>query len=496
MRFGFLWKGAVLVVLVILFDRLFVGGFDGARIGLFAAAAAIGLLVARRDVRRSGPAKVALGAALLFAAALFDDPGPLAWVLFWGAVSMAALLPRTGRFDDAWHWGWRLGIHALSGVATPGRDLFRLTRRRRAEMRWTARTIAATLALPLIGGGVFVILFANANPLIAQALAAISLPSFWQVVLWTLLAICIWPALRPHPATIRLAATIPDPEPRLPGTSLPSVLIALALFNAIFAIQNLLDITFLWSGAALPAGTSQTDYVHQGAYPLIVTTLLAGLLSLAMLRPGGASADHPLARRLVTLWVVQNLVLVASSALRTVDYIEGSMLTTWRIAALAWMAVVAFGLASILWRILRGRSARWLVNINALVALAVLVPCTVVDLGAVVATWNVRSATPEQIDLCYLDWMGDSALLPLVELERRRLTPTTREKVVSVRESVLTGLQARQADAATWTPRGARRLAAATAQLGPDRAMPTPLPRGSWRRCDGTVFGTPSDMRP
>ena len=65
---------------------------------------------------------------------------------------------------------------------------------------------------------------------------------------------------------------------------------------------------------------------------------------------------HPLARRLVTLWVVQNIVLVASSALRTIDYIESSMLTAWRIAALAWMALVALGLVLICWRILAGRS--------------------------------------------------------------------------------------------------------------------------------------------
>lgn len=67
-----------------------------------------------------------------------------------------------------------------------------------------------------------------------------------------------------------VAALLPDPEPCLPGTSLPSVLIALMLFDAIFAIQNMIDTAFLRSGSGLPAGMSQTAYVHRGAYPLSV----------------------------------------------------------------------------------------------------------------------------------------------------------------------------------------------------------------------------------
>ena len=42
------------------------------------------------------------------------------------------------------------------------------------------------------------------------------------------------------------------------------------LFDAIFAIQNMIDTAFLRSGSGLPAGMSQTAYVHRGAYPLSV----------------------------------------------------------------------------------------------------------------------------------------------------------------------------------------------------------------------------------
>ncbi|MDP1027838.1 DUF4173 domain-containing protein [Sphingomonas sp. KR1UV-12] len=460
MRFGFWVKAAALAGLVALGDWLFGDDPAGTMLGLFALGWLAAVVVARPDVRRSRLALGAVAAALVYAAMLVDDPGPLAWLMFWAALAMAALLPRVTRFDDAWRWAWRLGLHAASSAVVPLRDLRALARPRRAG-RMPAGALAGVLALPLVGGLVFVALFAGANPLIGAALADIRLPSPGRLLFWTVLAALAWPSMRPHAAVLRWAARLPDPEPRLPGTSLPSVLIALALFNALFAVQNLLDIAFLWSGAALPAGMSQTEYVHRGAYPLIVTALLAGAMALAMLRPGSESARHPLARRLVTLWVAQNVVLVASSALRTIDYIATSMLTAWRIAALAWMALVALGLVLIGWRILRDKSARWLVNTNAAAALAVLTAAGAVDLGAVAAWWNVRAADVRGIDLEYLHETGDGALLPLVTLEARVRDPELRARVHGIRMDIQCSLAGRQAQWRAWTPRGARRLAAA-----------------------------------
>jgi len=494
MRYGFMLKGAITVALVVLFDRLFPEQFTGAGVGLFAAAWLLGLVAARADVRNSRRAWLALAAAGLFALALFDDPGPLAWLMFWCALSVAALLPKAARFDDAARWVIRLAIHAVAGLVRPVTDLDRLWRRRQGSGTM-ARSVVATLALPLAGSALFLLLFTAANPLIEQALGSIRLPHFWSVLLWLFVAQGLWPSLRPHPLVMRLAARLPSAEPALPGTSLPSVLIALAFFNVIFAVQNGLDIAFLWSGGSLPAGMTQAEYAHRGAYPLIGTALVAGVLALAMLRPGSASERHPWARRLLALWVAQNLVLVASSALRTVNYIQSSMLTEWRIAALLWMALVALGLVLICWRILRGRSASWLINWNAAAGAAVLAVCAFIDLGAVAASRNVRAADPQGIDLCYLHRVGDGALNPLISLERRTMDATTRDRVRYVRHVLYTDLAGRQESWTEWTPRGAWRLAEAHAMLGKNPPRPTPVAEPGWRNCDGTIQQPPPPAR-
>src|SRR3546814_12605508 len=110
-------------------------------------------------------------------------------------------------------------------------------------------------------------------------------------------------------------------------------------YTTLFRSQNALDIAFLWSGAALPGHVTLAEYAHRGAYTLIATALLAGLFVLVVLRPGEAATRSPRVRGLVVLWIAQNVLLVASSILRTGDYIAAYGLTSFRIEALAWVGL-------------------------------------------------------------------------------------------------------------------------------------------------------------
>src|ERR1700709_1476859 len=101
------------------------------------------------------------------------------------------------------------------------------------------------------------------------------------------------------------------------------------------------------------------------------------------------------------------------------------------------MGLVALGLALICYRLLRGKSAAWLINANLLAAVLVLAGWPGCDFGAVAAAWNVRHAREAGgagagLDLCYLNELGPSALLPLIELESRPLPAELRERVQCV----------------------------------------------------------------
>ena len=495
-RCSFRWKLAGAVALVALADVLFYGHEPGVTLGLFALAWTIMLALTRPEVRGGRGSRIALLGAAGFGLALVDDPGPLDWCLFWTAIASASLLPRH-RFDNAIGWAGKLVLHGLVGLGAPAGDLSRLSRLSVRARR--QGSLLALIALPVVGGTVFTALFAGANPLIGRAIAALAPRDAVSVVLhlafWMLVLLTIWSSLRPRDTLITAAALrveAGEREAMFPVPPLATLILSLVTFNAIFTVQNASDIVFLWSGARLPEEVTLADYAHRGAYMLIATALLAGAIVLVVARPGSAGAQSPLVRRLITLWIAQNLLLVASSIARTLDYVAAYQLTVWRIAALAWMGLVAVGLVLILWRMLADRSTRWLINTNAMAAALVLTGITSADLGAIAANWNVRKArTADELDLCYLNRLDASALLPVIDLERRAAGPILRERAAWLRTSAMVQLERQQADWHSWTWRDARRLAAARERLGPNPLKPLPAPYG--RSCDGTPNPPPAD---
>lgn len=495
---SFIAKVAVATVLVGVGDWLFwYGGGVGSNLGLFALAWTAATLSLTPVIRRDPRSGIAAAGALLLTVPLADSPGWLAFALFWMALTMAVLLPRAAGFDHAGRWALRLAVHGATSIIGPWRDLLRL--RGRAGRGMQVQRILPLLPLPFLGGAVFLALFAAANPMIGNALTGIGAPrldivAVARFMFWTCLLTMVWATLRPRKAPIHAALPSASSMPSLPGVTRESVALALLTFNALFALQNGLDIAFLWSGAPLPEGMTLAAYAHRGAYPLIATALLAGLFVLVALRPGSDTAAAPVIRRLVVLWVAQNVFLVASSILRTLDYIDAYSLTRLRIAALIWMVLVAVGLILIVWRMLTGRSAAWLINTNVGAALIVLTGCTMVDLGSVAAAWNVRHAREvggkgAALDLCYLARLGSSSLTSLVALEQRPdLDPGFAARLAWVRSGVLAETEASQTEG-WWTWRDARRLV----EIAPARASlsapPEAGPRG--RGCDGALLPSP-----
>lgn len=497
----FLLKCGGALALVVLADRLFwASGGVGSNIGVFAASLLLVLVGVSPSIRRDRLAQGAVALAGLFCLALGYDPGMLTWTLFWSAISVAVLLPRAAYFGNTADWLVRLFAQSIVSIIGPWRDLARLRHVRSTNRLLGLRGILPLLPLPLMGGSIFLAMFAVANPVIADAFEKLQLPELqaFRVILWLVVTTVVWSVLRPRRLRWRAHLRSPTAGPvKLPGVSVGSVTLSLIAFNALFALQNGLDLAFLWSGAGLPDGLTLAAYAHRGAYPLIATALLAGVFVLLTLRPGSDTAAVPLIRRLVVLWVGQNIFLVASSVLRTLDYVEAYSLTRLRVAALLWMALVAVGLSLILWRMLSTKSATWLVNTNTLAVGIVLTACTLVDSGSVAASWNVHHAREvggkgATLDLCYLSGLGPSALVSLVELESRLPTdPAFADRVASVRASILNDV-VRDQQNGFWTWRNAYRLDRVGELV---RQMPQGLTRPAdsqfGRNCDGSVHFPP-----
>ena len=181
---------------------------------------------------------------------------------------------------------------------------------------------------------------------------------------------------------------------------------ALFTFNGLFVLQSGLDATYLWGGLSLPEGMTHAAYAHRGAYPLLVTALLAGLFAL-LAQPHMVGRRH--LRWLLLFWIGQNVLLVASSALRLDLYVEAYGLTRLRFAAFLWMGLVAAGLGLMLVQLQLGKSTGWLTARALLMGIATLYVVCFVNVAGVVAAHNLsRQDIP--LDAYYLCELGEGAV--------------------------------------------------------------------------------------
>lgn len=499
LRYSYSAKFSAAIALAIFADWLFLFHRVGATTGYFAFALIAALILLRPAIRRDPVALAAVAIATGLAGLLVEAPSLLAAASCWAALAFAAISPRVARLDDARRWAIRLLLHLFSIPVGPVIDIGRWTRARRRGGGRPPVRLLPLVALPVTGSLIFLALFATANPIIADALArldgGLAVDGTLPVrIAFALIVFALgWALLRPFVFVPLAPPRVPGAAISLPGVNIASVTLSLATFNALFAVQNGLDIAFLWSGAPLPGKTTMADYAHQGAYPLIATALLAGLFVLVTMRPGSETAARPAIRALVTIWVAQNLLLVASSMLRTFDYIDAYSLTRLRIAALIWMGLVGLGLVLICVRMWRGRSDSWLVGANAAAALLVLGACGVVDLGRMAAAWNVRHAREAggrgvHLDLCYLNRLGSSALLPILELEGRTRDAGLRDRLAWSRNRLMDEMEPVLTDWRGWSWRDERRFRTAERLIAEKRLERRHV---GPRQCDGVPFLPP-----
>jgi hypothetical protein len=317
--------------------------------------------------------------------------------------------------------------------------------------------------LPIGLGLVFLLLFMKANPIMhgwlkgadASFLKAFISTDRW--LFWLFMASLCWAYIRPK---FRRRKT--KTKPIVSGESLTallfntrSILISLILFNALFLLQNGMDTLFLWSsGEELPKGMTHAKYAHQGAYPLIITALLAGAFVLIAMQPKSETESNPTIRLLVYAWVAQNIFLVFSSMLRLSRYIEDYSLTYLRVAAFIWMALVALGLALILARIYWQHSNRWLVNRNAAALYCVLYAACFANIGGFIADYNVRHAREvtgrgAALDVGYLQRAAGVNAIPALKWFDENQTRST--KAFATRKILEKRLEKSEKDWRQWT---------------------------------------------
>jgi hypothetical protein len=275
----------------------------------------------------------------------------------------------------------------------------------------SVRSAVIGWGVPVILGLVFFALFAGANPVLsnwAESLIPNSLPEpdVARMMFWGLIAFISWPCLILFRLRERMRSARHTVKARRSYAVLnaKSIMRSLVLFNLMFAGQTLMDMYFLYGVGELPDGMSYATYAHRGAYPLLVTALLAGVFALIS-RP--FAKDAPMLRTLLLLWVAQTLMLVVASVIRTDLYIATYELTHWRIAALNWMGLVGAGLCITWVQIWKDKPNSWmLLRVSALGGV-VLYICAFTSFDRIVTRYNLTHDARSEVG--YICQLGESA---------------------------------------------------------------------------------------
>ncbi len=284
--------------------------------------------------------------------------------------------------------------------------------------RTDVRRLVVGWSVPLVLGLIFVMLLSGANPVIEGFFFDLSqleltAPEIARVWMWAGLGLLILLALAAGRLGGSLSARKPERHTvKRPGLiNAASVTRSLVLFNALFGVQTVMDLVFLYGGTGLPEGMSYATYAHRGAYPLLVTALLAGGFAL-LAQP--FTQSNAFLRRLLLLWLGQTLALVLASAIRLEVYVDIYGLTRLRMAAAIWMAVVAFGLSLQMFQVLRQLSVRWMLSRAALLGVATLYISAFINIDGAIARYNLTQEV--RLDRSYICGLSEGVVPVLVDL--------------------------------------------------------------------------------
>jgi hypothetical protein len=409
-------KAALLAlsILIALADISFWEQAPGLSVALFCVGLSAAMVAFKPGKTSRRDWTLAMGFALICNLPMIEQAQPLSFAFSIGGI--AVLL---GWVAQGTRFRWTEAPIPFLRASTDGmlllpRRVLANARDQRANANWSA--LARSYLLPVCVALIFVALFAIANPLLERALsnatdiAAWRADTAWRAVFWAALACILWPYLNTRALRQNAALTLTLPAGDLSAGYLNphSVRLSLILFNALFAVQTLSDLTILTGGVALPEGMTYAQYAHRGAYPLLVTALLAGLF--AAVTHGMIARDRHL-RWLVYAWLGQTLLLVCSAAFRLHLYVQAYALTHLRLAAFIWMGLIGLGLILVVIQIARTRPLGWLIRRNAALAIATLYLCCFVNFTHIIANHNLSAEIPiDRLDLTYLCGLGEQVI--------------------------------------------------------------------------------------
>lgn len=188
------------------------------------------------------------------------------------------------------------------------------------------------------------------------------------------------------------------------------------LLNALLLLVNLLDFNFIFIDHQLPKGMSYSDFVHQGTGTVIASILVA--ISIILFYFRGALNFDEQSKTIKVLaygWIIQNVLMLISTAFRNDLYVVAYGLTYKRIGVYVYLLLAAIGLITTFIKILQVKSNHFLFRVNGWLFYAVLIIACFINWDVLIAHYNINYT--DKIEKTYLVNLSDKTLPQLFAME-------------------------------------------------------------------------------
>jgi hypothetical protein len=198
----------------------------------------------------------------------------------------------------------------------------------------------------------------------------------------------------------------------------------LIILNLLILLQNLLDIWYVWFQFEWN-GEYLRQFVHEGTYLLIFSILISIGIILWLYRGNlNFFPGNRILRSFSYAWLIQNMILVISVAIRNGWYINYFALAYKRIGVIIFLALTLVGLITVLIKVWRHKTPFYILRVNSLAAFILLVVTSLVNWDVVIARYNFAQYQRSFVHLDWLCTLSDKTLpildKPMAELSKIR----------------------------------------------------------------------------
>lgn len=180
--------------------------------------------------------------------------------------------------------------------------------------------------------------------------------------------------------------------------------------NLLLLILNIADIKFVWFGFNWE-GQYLKQFVHEGTYLLILSIIISVGLVLYYFRGNiNFYKNNKLLKYLAYAWIIQNIVLTFSVAIRNFWYINYFSLAYKRIGVILFLLLCIYGLYTIFIKVQKKKSSSYLFKRNSYALLILLVISSLFNWDSIIAKYNFKHFEKSFVHLDYLSELSDKCL--------------------------------------------------------------------------------------